>query len=394
MNAVSFQLNARNLWDQLTEGSKYNGTKYLQLVPDLEPLKGLIDIKSTDDEPMFIRIDNDDAQRREFFVAKKCCLKLCVAAIFELNRILEMEERNPQMWSESMQWQAFLTTIALLVTSPENHSALNLHQDLAEILFLRDETILRSELYLLISLLTCNNAKVNKSSSIWHLFKKVYLLHVVQNVNVSSIVLHANLLSATEHKNNYYAWSFARFFVQVEWLVYDNNLQGVYTQVRQFCRDAPQDTSSWMFLQHLMTLEFTPKLREKLQLDCLRLLDGFSVGDIRFGEAYGRPFSREEVREIVLETIEWIHRMEITSLSPWEFVKMNIGEDLSTVVDQLKESVSKFEDEHGKIHLINGYFETESSIDESNLLLMKLYTTTANKKRVLRWYEKHGRFNG
>lgn len=125
----------------------------------------------------------------------------------------------------------------LLLTTNDNHHLIN-QVSLTDPLLPKYLTFL----------LTSNISKINKSSLLWLLYKKLLCVGSLEHHQVWDTII----VSATKHPNNYYCWEFARFFFN--WcLIHDKPLQ--LDKIELFCKSNVTDNSAWCFLGYLFTLD-------------------------------------------------------------------------------------------------------------------------------------------
>lgn len=98
---------------------------------------------------------------------------------------------------------------------------------------------LRREIVFIQRLLSCTNNKLNKSSSLWVLYKKIYdRFHSKVTIDVCTTVIN----SATNHFSNYYAWNSARwFYINGETELHNDLLD----ETKTFCLKNFKDSAAW-----------------------------------------------------------------------------------------------------------------------------------------------------
>lgn len=156
--------------------------------------------------------------------------------------------------------KVYILTIGMLLTTNENHTAINIHDDIVwRLLYceqianantvLSKDTFLRNELFFLRTLLNSDVNKLNKSSSYWHLLKKLFIF--VHGTNSWSGIernffIDTVLVSAKMHRSNYYAWNFLRFMTNVYKAQGDkSNFDRCMLEVINFCKMNRDDSSAW-----------------------------------------------------------------------------------------------------------------------------------------------------
>ncbi|KAH3673433.1 hypothetical protein WICPIJ_009821 [Wickerhamomyces pijperi] len=152
----------------------------------------------------------------------------------------------------------FLATKGIMLILNEHITVINRHQDilLSKLHGNTEEStaILRHEINLLRSLLTSNNPKINKSSSLWTLFKKLYT-HILSldpsnqpriTANINELFISTVLQSAKSHTNNYYAWLAMKFLIQVTQIMKDlETLQTIKDTIWRYTQHHINESAAW-----------------------------------------------------------------------------------------------------------------------------------------------------
>ncbi|SCU94811.1 LADA_0G11474g1_1 [Lachancea dasiensis] len=185
--------------------------------------------------------------------------------------------------SESSKNGNYLATFCILSVTPEDRKVLLQHENLV-LRRLRgnscnqwkadkvSQAFFQIELQAITLLLTCSVNRVNKSSSLWLYFRKLYVL--AHELFPSIIVNHSGLFlqSASRHASNYYCWNTFRW-------IYDLQIQktkdALLDTLWKFCFSHSMDSSSWWALGHALlgstdlsqlSIEDYSALRAKLNL--------------------------------------------------------------------------------------------------------------------------------
>ena len=97
--------------------------------------------------------------------------------------------------------------------------------------------------------LTSNLNRVNKSSSLWLLFRKLHVLRaeLFPKLNFDFWILFTR--SATCHFSNYYCWNSLRWLFDVQTVEVRSSLLKL---TRDFCFANPKDSSAWWTLQYML----------------------------------------------------------------------------------------------------------------------------------------------
>ncbi|CEP60885.1 Ecm9p LALA0_S02e01882g [Lachancea lanzarotensis] len=230
----------RELFQQANEG-KGISTPKLTIIPD-----GVLPANS----PSFTNIN--DGNSSEIYCSKSTYLKIFA----EARRLIRQDTSNALINDEDK----YLGTLGLLLITPEDRTALKLHEDL---LLKRLQTqpggqwtgsdgstrLFCYELSAISLLLTSSVNRVNKSSSLWLLFRKVYALkrefYPDPDIDFSSLFTS----SAERHISNYYCWNTFRW-------VYDLETPAAQTELLKvvwgFSIRHPKDSSAWWALGHVL----------------------------------------------------------------------------------------------------------------------------------------------
>ncbi|CDO94509.1 unnamed protein product [Kluyveromyces dobzhanskii CBS 2104] len=136
-----------------------------------------------------------DAQRTEIVCFKSTMIKIfveCHSLFYQLDTV-NLDER-------------LYTLQGLLLVTTENRTVLNMYLKTLEIM-IPDK--LSNEIRFIERLLSCNYAKLNKSSSLWNLYKKLYSKW---GNNITFQAWETVTTSCNQHFANYYCCNFIRWF--------------------------------------------------------------------------------------------------------------------------------------------------------------------------------------
>lgn len=148
---------------------------------------------------------------------------------------------------------AYILTLGFLLATPENRSALNLHEKaFYELLWcgssFESSEILRKELTIIERLLTSTNNRINKSSSLWCIYRKLFIVSREVNLEGSKYVT-VFIQSASRHFSNYYCWAALRWFFDVVSLTEKEKL---FEATETYCFQNIKDASSWSALSYIV----------------------------------------------------------------------------------------------------------------------------------------------
>ncbi|SMN17737.1 similar to Saccharomyces cerevisiae YKR004C ECM9 Non-essential protein of unknown function [Maudiozyma saulgeensis] len=231
----------KNLYDYLIKWGDFLSFK-LEFSPDQPGFEG---------QSFFI---NEDTQNQtvELVCFKSTFLKVFAEAHNNFNKYVSHSIESP------IDWDVYYMTIGYLMTTPENKTILNLHEDCVLKLLSQSPDrmdFLTKELLVTQSLLTSTRNSLNKSSSMWYWYRKLYILFG-QHTAVSDETLLMKWIptfknSAELHKCNYYCWNTVRWFFDiVPSLKVKTDL---FEMTKEFCFKHVSDCSSWDTLGYIVS---------------------------------------------------------------------------------------------------------------------------------------------
>ncbi|ODQ58702.1 hypothetical protein WICANDRAFT_20037, partial [Wickerhamomyces anomalus NRRL Y-366-8] len=191
-------------------------------------------------------VDEQDGQSLEIIVFKSTIKK-----IFKESH--DCFEHYVNEIDDSETLDLYYMTLGMMLITNDNHTINQLHWVLVEkitsntlkqftSLHLEPTQFLIKEVSFIELLLGSNNNKLNKSSTLWHFYKRFF----VMNHLPESDFLETALLSAGSHPTNYYSWSFIRWLAKYTELTKDDELfNKILSRVRQFCQKHTNDIASW-----------------------------------------------------------------------------------------------------------------------------------------------------
>lgn len=154
-------------------------------------------------------------------------------------------------WESLDTYRQRLVCSGLLIVTTENRTALNMY---SKILSELTETSIQREVHFIELLLSCNRAKLNKSSSLWELYKKLYSEY---QGRIKFEVWRTIKLSCDQHFANYYCCNFIKWYYNK--LEYQQR-EAFIKQYIQFAMAHVSDPSIWTVLG---------KILRKNDLDCI-----------------------------------------------------------------------------------------------------------------------------
>lgn len=149
--------------------------------------------------------------------------------------------------------ELYIGTIGILLTTHENKTMFNIHQNLLlqfASQYNQDKfrKVMNNELKFIESLLTSNNPKLNKSSLLWLLYKKLFLLQIKRYPDMHIEYKSTIFDSAQQHFASYYCWNTLRWFYQVN----KSDRIEIINQTLQFGIMHQSDISCWDSLSYFI----------------------------------------------------------------------------------------------------------------------------------------------
>lgn len=180
-----------------------------------------------------------------------------------LYRDLTTNQRNLPIYQAATNLDTYYSTIGFLLTTPENKTALNTHVD-SLIGLIKTECcdnenssdLLQKEMTLTGRLLTSSNNRLNKSSSLWCLYRKLYILSKSYNMKIEDCV-SIFMNSASRHFSSYYCWATARWFFDV---IPQTEKEILVNATKRFCFHNFKDSSSWNALSYMICQQRTKSM--------------------------------------------------------------------------------------------------------------------------------------
>ena len=227
--------------------------EHLTSHPDLANFK----LEFSPDQEGFEDIDffcdvNDAKKSAELVVFRKTYFKVFkeAHALFE-RYILNVDKRDQLTWDD------YLMTIGYLLTTSENKMIINIHEECVLRLLLQKKDpaqLMRMELLVIERLLTCTRNSVNKSSSLWIWYRKLFILcRNFKNLDKEKLMIQlisTIRASACLHPSNYYCWTTSRWIFDN---MYDTkHKEQLYEMTLEFSLSHPNDCSSWSALCYMI----------------------------------------------------------------------------------------------------------------------------------------------
>lgn len=215
----------------------------------------------------------------------------------------------------------YYASVGLLFVTPEDKTALNIHEDFirnkinaSQELFTHREAIpevfLNKELQLLTLLLSSTNNRVNKSSSLWLLLRRLYVLKRELFPSLHFDYLDLCLESAQQHISNYYCWNTLRWFYD---FATNEEKDAILVGTRSFCYRHLKDSSSWYTYSSFLSQSYASEdfNRNEYMRHCEKY--GLRHHALQCSEG---PDEKRLISEII-EIKSYIDRVEVLDSPPY-----------------------------------------------------------------------------
>ncbi|GMM34224.1 Ecm9 protein [Saccharomycopsis crataegensis] len=215
----------------------------------------------------------------EIIMTKKFFYGLFKECHDQFNQYLHQEQERHDLGlltTDKLQ-ELYYVTSGLLLTTPSSTTAVSLHWDVVLQTYKNHHQgaslgefweFLTLEISFVETLLTAKLSRVNKSSVVWLLYKKLLALHCITLTNYDNSIdnhgfnftnammkkiLSVVIRSGETHPRNYYAWNFLRSVIHLVHSHRDNiSMMDIYNKLYGFCRANPSDNSCWWVLLELL----------------------------------------------------------------------------------------------------------------------------------------------
>lgn len=277
--------------------------------------------------------------------------------------------------------EVYYMTLGYLLTTNENHTIIRLH----EIVFWKiwaqktdSREFLVNEFELLTCYVTSRLKRINKSSSLWCMVKKitaVLIFHeLLNNMGNSTNDLYELLInrvmkSCDVHFANYYAANFLRWCIRFNFILTKTNksvsTQGITTSISSFiedrlvllCRQKYTDVSLWTTLEVYQTSRFSvfdPSdyviSEYNMIIEQVNVLNNGNFS--KFVGKTANDITLPDIREFNLHQLDWLLKANCSVLTPYTTLIRSFPnsktdvlfqEKLSLVLEHEKKSLSNFE---------------------------------------------------
>lgn len=161
------------------------------------------------------------------------------------------QECHHQQHVELTPWDEYIMTVGYLVTTNENYTILNRHVAAVDKIISERPQFLQQEIDFISTLLASRLKRINKSPTLWHLFRR---LVVKQRLPLSQTLMLRVKASLCNHFANYYATNFLRWYVSVL-LDQGEDIEGVVDMVVQLAKANIGDVSLWLLIGFILVPE-------------------------------------------------------------------------------------------------------------------------------------------
>lgn len=203
----------KNLHDLLVERQNEVQFKIVQIIPSIEEYEN--------SGPFIVHTSSLDTL--DIGMTKKTYLQIFIEAHtywhhLILPKKLHSEGKLKDLLTSEL-YDIYFSTLGYLVTTNENHTIVRLHElCLLELEEKRDVSILELELKFLTCLVNSKLKRINKSSSIWFLIKKIALRLIFSDLTNTQtqykMLVDRTFKSIELHFANYYASSFLKWLIR------------------------------------------------------------------------------------------------------------------------------------------------------------------------------------
>ncbi|KAH3899796.1 uncharacterized protein SCODWIG_02797 [Saccharomycodes ludwigii] len=157
----------------------------------------------------------------------------------------------------------YIMTLGFLIGSYDEHTFLRLHEDIFFKLLTSDKSyfensyllpasLVQKEIYLVELLLSSNQPRINKSSILWKLYQKLYVLQLFYYPNTVKLdYLDTCLSSAEAHFSNYYCWNSLKWFSDNAYVKQSKRFSNI-CKIKEFCLRNLRDNSAWYCYSYLL----------------------------------------------------------------------------------------------------------------------------------------------
>lgn len=333
---------------------------------------------------------NNDGKNFEVFEEgnqiELICYKSTLVSIFKESHGF-MEKYSPDLSFDTIirnttkvnYIDVYNVTVGLLLTTAENKTNFNLHSDIFFTVWdsrkSEDEKFefLLKETFIIQRLLTCSSNKINKSSSLYIWYRKLFILwqHIYNqhyNKDIEKLIFNSKIFiqSGKQHFANYYSWNTAKW-------IFDNldNLilkEKFFNDIKLFCLQNVSDSSSWDCLSY-MVCQY--KLRNNHHVTAFDRL-AKCLPPLKDLPTRSAVWFQTNLIDLAQELISYISKCAVKTWPPY-LCLLRILKVYSVELSDLQleltykwtQDIKNFESKNGKIQLLHNFFPIVSS-DQDN----------------------------
>jgi len=310
-------------------------------------------------------------------------------------------------------------TLGILLVANDHHTVLNIHERIvnnilernninnetittSEFLFIDSKKFLEKEFSFISLILNSNNNKLNKSSTLWHFYKKIFIYNQIYEIKLNpKWFIRTALYSCELHPTNYYSWNFIKTIYN--WCQLNQNQEEeeltkfISNQVKDFCKKHTSDSAAWNCLADLSIydkdsydftmFEFGEISGKKITLDKMQLNED-------------RVIQREELLTELKDFLKIIRDSKTTSIVPHLALRKLIkyyshyeqNQDHTFLLKELNINEElKFETKLKEKNIIyevkNGFFTINKDLSDDITLYQDLQRYI-NFKEDIKWIKK------
>ncbi|CCE64177.1 hypothetical protein TPHA_0G03370 [Tetrapisispora phaffii CBS 4417] len=278
----------------------------------------------TDDKVCILRFGSDQESINEnYFISNEkdkieiICFKKTFFRVFKeahdyFYKVINTKSNFLQ--DESLIEGTYLCTIGLLLTTPENKTIIRIHEDIVKYCLKSYDAesklkFINNEIAVVEKLLTSSNNKLNKSSSLWTLYKKLFMVSSEFKENISLHYLSVFMSSANLHFSNYYSWNTLRWFYD---LLGNNEKIILFDKTKQFCFKNMRDCSAWDTLAD-MACKSDGEITHNIQ-EYNRFRSNYGIGSTYIED---QNFLGPKIASLIDELVDYIDLCEVNGWPPY-----------------------------------------------------------------------------
>lgn len=208
-------------------------------------------------------------------------------------------------------WDEYILTVGYLFTTNENHTMILRHWEAVQRLVAeRGPQFLDTELDVVSTLIASRLSRINKSSSLWLLIRK---LVAQKGLPLTESLMARVMASLRHHFANYYAANFVRWYVAVL-LDQGQDITSILEAVVAECRANLRDVSLWSLLGFILAPE----------------VEGYVSEYERFGGSKRGLFNTKrhqmEMQQVAVDQIQWLLLVKCPYENPFVVLRQVVGE--------------------------------------------------------------------